>query len=764
MNIMKTNMLLLDNKIMKEDGDNTPVQAPVPSTVSPKQGMKALSFLGMKNLMANPELAMGAGVMNEKTAEKSSADSYVAPYSSNIAFQGNKFAGVAKLAGIAAAATLAGSALTSCDKDLIANQKQTVIVDVQPVVDAINALKADINANNKAQSERQQEILAALQQALAGLNQIYSAINAQTLTIEEFKELVLGKMVNGELQRSAILEAIMTLQNITEKSAIDTVNAILAAYERGQINFQEAMAKIQGLLKENNNLLTSILAAINDAVAKADEYAKSLLNVAQEINKNGKASNKQQAMLIEQNNLLIQQNNIQINQGQQLIAKVDELTMSVQELSTIAKMLGKSMEEVIKMSKSEIINAIRQNVLDLKTTNDKLTEINNNVKNNTMTVEEAAEAIIKLLGNIDTNVSEIKAMLANHFNKYDIDMADIKKMFASIKSEQVSTREEIKKLAEKAGNTSVDIKNMAADIREIRNKLNSGVSLDLGQLEELLKRINADQTMTREQIIAKLDAFLAKQDTMAGKLDETNENLTKLGFVVSNDVINAINNIGDDLKGLDQINADLKELLAAVKALTKSFDIYAKNMVEAQNEQKTIFNNMQAGINGLSDDLANIKVNVQTLVNQGKKAELQRANIEEYLKSLQNQLEKIEAKLGRIPTIEEFDAMLGVHDAANQEYYAKLIKNIGLNPSDFNNMEELLKQIKAAVTDFQGTSNKLLADILAKISAMDTSAPDYTKKLDKIIELMENFKFECNCQCDCDGNSKIHEGIIDIIS
>ena len=123
----------------------------------------------------------------------------------------------------------------------------------------------------------------------------------------------------------------------------------------------------------------------------------------------------------------------------------------------------------------------------------------------------------------------------------------------------------------------------------------------------------------------------------------------------------------------------------------------------------------------------------------------------------------IEAKLGRIPTVEEFDIMLNKHDAANQKYYGDLIKAAGVDPAKFDDIKALLNAINKNLVDFQGESTGLLKDILARIKAMDTTAPDYNEKLNKIIDLLENFHFECNCQCDCDDNHNIHEGIIGVL-
>ena len=732
---MKTNMLSLNNKFMKEDSGNT-TQAPIPSTTDPQKGMKALSFLGMQNLMANPKLAQEVGIMNT---------------TSDVSFKGGKFSNAAKVTTAVLGAAMAATALTSCEKDIKVCQKQTVIVDVQPVVDAIVALQAQINANDKAETERQKEMLDAMYKAIASLTEIQQAIQNQTLTIDEFKAMVYGEMEDGKFQRSEILNAIMVLQGITEEAAKNLINTILIAYQNGQITFQQAMAQIQGLLKENNSLLSSILDTLNSAIDKAQEYAKALLKQAKEINKNGKATIAQGQIMIEQNNALIQQNNIQIAQGQKLIEQVAQLNMSVQELQVVAKMIGKELSEVIQMSKDEIIAAIRANVADLQVTNQKLNEINNSINNNTITVEEAAKTIEEILSDISSDVSEIKDMLKNHFAKYDADMAEFK---ALIKQGNA----DIKAIAAYAAKISADIQNLKNDVKKIKFDIENGIDLnfDDSELKELLKKINVTQEMSKAEILAKMDEFLAKQDTMSEQLAETNNLLAKLGFVVSNDVINAINNIGDDLSGLTEINDKLKELLAAVQSLSVAFDLHAKYVTQAHGEEMDALNSIKVNVKNIAGD-------TQELIKLAKKAETSRANMEAYLEALLQKAKDIEAKLGKIPTVAEFDAMLTVHDENNQKYYGDLIKNSGVNPADFQNIEDLLKAIKQAIVDFQGTSNKLLADILARINAMDTTAPDYNAKLARIIELLENFKFECNCQCDCDSNQTVHEGIIDII-
>ena len=116
-----------------------------------------------------------------------------------------------------------------------------MLILIKAILAAIDALRAEIKANNDAQTEHQKEVLNALYSALTALTQIQQAIQNQTLTIDEFKTLVLGKMEDGKLQRSAILEAIMVLQNITESEAKNLLNTILTLYEKGDITYNVAL-------------------------------------------------------------------------------------------------------------------------------------------------------------------------------------------------------------------------------------------------------------------------------------------------------------------------------------------------------------------------------------------------------------------------------------------------------------------------------------------------------------------------------------------
>ena len=63
MNIMKINMLSLNEKMAKEKTANSAVS--VPNMAATQSGMNALTFLGLKNLMEDPQLAQETGVMKD---------------------------------------------------------------------------------------------------------------------------------------------------------------------------------------------------------------------------------------------------------------------------------------------------------------------------------------------------------------------------------------------------------------------------------------------------------------------------------------------------------------------------------------------------------------------------------------------------------------------------------------------------------------------------------------------------------------------------
>ena len=187
MNINATELLLLNKKIKfgeaggnndVKEGSNPNVILPSPEENKPQTGMNALMFQGLNNVVSNPDLSTATGTnlsflretAPEQTAENAEKE-YVAPYKSNIAFQGGKFKSLA-LGAMMALAALGGTAsLTSCSPEEPANISQTVSVDMTALIEIWQQMFELM----KEQNEQNQEMNEQLNQ----MNQNYQYNNGQ---------------------------------------------------------------------------------------------------------------------------------------------------------------------------------------------------------------------------------------------------------------------------------------------------------------------------------------------------------------------------------------------------------------------------------------------------------------------------------------------------------------------------------------------------------------------------------------------------------
>ncbi len=432
MKIMKTNMLLLDNKMIREDaGNTTTVDAPVPSPVEPKEGMKALSFLGMQNLMANPKLAKEIGVMNGKSAEEPKADSYVAPYSSNMAFKGG-VKNVAKAVAMSAAVLMGAASLTSCDDvDVSLKAIQENYFDVTAILEAINRLEANQAQRDAEQAKRDQEKIDALNSVITLLLALNSKADLQNMSIEELKEQIYG-------QNEAILNAIVVLQDITKEEAKKQVDAILEAYAKGMIDFKTAMAEIQALLKTNNELLGEILSTLKDikaAAEKANEHKDSLLTLANtvianqnKIIKNQKYANEQRNAMSAQLDSLIKQNNIQINNDKKIIKAIKSTSAAQRAtIREVAGDLGVKVDSLISIvsklnipvddetTKAELIALLEQHLAELQLINGKLDNIN--TADLLAAAKDIQDILTKISGDLAALLAKVDSILTE-VNKF----------------------------------------------------------------------------------------------------------------------------------------------------------------------------------------------------------------------------------------------------------------------------------------------------------------------------------------------------------
>lgn len=825
MNIMKTNMLLLDNKIMKEDGGNTTTQAPVPSTNDPQKGMKALSFLGMRNLMANPKLAQGIGVMNDKMAETSSAKSYVAPYSSNIAFKGG-FQNVAKAAVLTAVAGLGAASLQSCARELKSEQTQIVYIDNEALIAAIESSTANLQAQidelvkllaqkDADQAERDKQVIAALTSVINLLNSMNDKIDKQSISFDEFKLMIYG-------QNSAILDAIVLLQNITKEEAKAMVDRILEAYKNGLIDIKTAMAQIQELLQTNNDLLTQMLAVLQNlqaAAEKANEQRAELLGTTNEILKYQKVSVSQQQAMMNQLNVLIQQNNVQIYNQQQTINAIKQtgadlkasiyevaqyLGVKVDYLAEVIAITGKSITDIMTMSKEEIIALLEAHLKELQEANNKLNDVNNNLNNLNGSVEDNTDAIIDAAEEITNILNEISAKLDELSKQF----AEAVEMFRGKLNRLISYAKGCYKngqinntMLENLNNQLFDIKNEVINIKitakEIKNDIQNGISIDFdsSEIKELLKILNLSINSSADEIIAKLDEYIAGQEKIEiaiNKLGDENSsnleyiaNLIKTKTVDNSDVIAAIQALAeaneDNIAAATELlAAKLDKLIAKVNAILNKMDDLASVLKQYGDQllakldvndeilkEIKVNGNLLRDANGKLDltnmSLAQLQAEVEKIAPQLQKLINNTNTANGYLDIISKKQIEIDEHildLGNIGgggiTAEELEALWIQHDAAA---YAKFKEYMdGIHADNMDKADEIIGYLKK--------NNATAGDVYQLLIEFKNQAGDDAEALKKLLQAVYDYlpELKCNCSCDCDDNDNVHEGIIDIIS
>lgn len=282
MNI-NANELLLLKKIRFGEGQETgkPQTNAIPGIEgeNPQTGMNALTFEAMNNLMAEPELAQKLGVMKDAPEQKENAENFVAPFKSNLAFQGK--AGKFKTLGMAALmalTTLGGTAsLTSCDSDdelreVVITNNTTVNVDLSVLTELINELKAlreEMAQQNKDNAEKYDKVLSMMQSML-------TLIQQQQLTNEKFQELILAN------QKTMI--DIMVSNGMKQDEANKKLDDILKAVEDGKMTAQQALQEITKLLSDISGQLSTIMQDLKEHF-KNDEVVNSYLEKIYESSK-----------------------------------------------------------------------------------------------------------------------------------------------------------------------------------------------------------------------------------------------------------------------------------------------------------------------------------------------------------------------------------------------------------------------------------------------------------------------------------------------
>ena len=220
------------------------------------------------------------------------------------------------------------------------------------------------------------------------------------------------------------------------------------------------------------------------------------------------------------------------------------------------------------------------------------------------------------------------------------------------------------------------------------------------------------------------------------------------------EIVNAIKNISINGGGTasPELGEKLDEIIAALNKLQASIDAMYKAIGDLSVKVGDSFSKWDAKFDAILESLEGFAGQLNTIIANQKNAEV-------YLDNLLNEVENLKAEIKNIQIAggnidyDKLEEMWQKHDEANFEKYSQLIKDLGIDTTDLKTIEDLLKSIDAKMDNIKDNSD-ILNQILDKLNGIDWSNPDYNDKFDQIIELLKNFK----CNCNCGGNN---EGIKD---
>lgn len=579
----------------------TETQAPVES--NPEKGMNALTFMGVRNLMSNPKLAQEVGVPAEEPKSEPNADakSYVAPYSSNIAFQGNflKNPATKSIGALFAAAALMIGA-SSCEKETIYMPDPTpreVVVNVSQTVNVdLSALTQLISAYMDKNDARWNQMFELVTQLIAAQNKGNDYIQKMNELLNNYGGL-LKDLVTAANKGNASLDKISTILNkiLASNLSADEKLAILVELTK---DIRDISQKSYILLKQSEL----------DHQAMLAELQKSNLTQSNMLNVLTQTYNTDKELLVQTKAVLAKLDLIDVDMNANAQALAQQLGMTLPQLLEFVKHIANGVD-VTNFQAGTIISLIKEGNKQAVETNNKLAIIIDKLNNGNLSADELREIanqILSLLGSIDARLADIASQLKNIYNSYpDI----VAKLNAIINNQ----------------NTQTDVMNKQYQVMlEIKSMLDQGVSKeDIAVIINLLSQQNVDLEKLMRIVCA------LNQNVTEGRAENRQfaETVLQLINKYGSGMMDKLSIIIEKMGALENSNADLKNLIQ------KFFNAYLNN-VEVE----------KAKLDAILDAIANIKVDTIDL--SGFEAMLK--EIKELLKTNNNWLSSIDGKMDLI--------------------------------------------------------------------------------------------------------------------
>lgn len=848
MNINAKELLLFNKKIRFGEGTNSAATNPEaaavkPDTLGPQTGLNALMFQGMQNVVSDPQLSTNLGMVNEVAPQKEpqgDSKEYVAPYKSNIAFQGlngNKIKSVA-LAALMGLATLgATSSLTSC-----VDISQEVTVDLNAISKMLSQMTEILNQIKDQNAENNEQI----KQMNAYMLQLIEEVKNGNMSANDFYKKMFEYMVVNQTNQEIIIDQLVQNGN-TQEEANKLIQQLINDVNKGIISAEEAWNKIQELLGDIKGLLSQALADFNkyyeQMLAKQDELIQTNKEGFEELIETGKISNDKLDSLRAQNDSLIVLSNKQLEAQKDIKEAIEKanidnnanfetvvntLNANKDEMIDVLVKLGYRQEEVIKMTAGEIKAAIDYNTAITKQGNELLSKITNYVAVLPQMLEEnkltnaqlkeiyelfseavaadgeyseemlsKLEEVVGKLDSIEGILEDMNAKLTTIINEFQAfrteytndKKEEFKKLDQLVQDNRFQTailnemKEAQKGMAEnleglKANSDTLLViakddtrhKELIEAIKNIQSGEGGSGSIDYDKLEAMFEAMGikiADaikmSSSELEQAIKEFQNTYIKNESeqteLMASINKKLEDISNFQGLNKDEIINAINNVTeavnnnsenivDEIKNLE---AQIEKLQATVDAMFKAFGEYAAKVDQ-------YFSMFDAKFDAVLNSLDKIDTDMNTIISNQTIANKYLQNLNSSIEDIKTQINEIkviiegnEGGSGSGITLEQLEKLLKERDEANYEKYKELLENLNIKVDvDTSSIEDLLKEIDEKM-NLLNENNRLLGEILDFLKGIDWSHPDYSGKLDEIIEILKTFDKNC---CDC------NEGIL----
>ena len=599
------------------------------------------------------------------------------------------------------------------------------------------------------------EIKKLLEEAIANFNQYYEQMLAKQDELIEtskagFEELIeTGKISNDKLDK--LSEQSATLIELSEQASKER-QEIKEAIEDANLDSNANFETVVSTLNTNKD-------ALIEALTKLGYSQEEILN-----------------MTASQIIAAIDKNTELTNSGNQLLAKISGQLDILPEIYQNGQITNEQLKEFYALYKEAVSN------------NGEYSE------EMIAKLQELADKLEAIQGTLTEILDQLKTMSKN-FNEFVLNFENDRKtefdmLEDIIKGNQIQTS-----ILESMKNTQ---DNMATNLDGI--KTNTDALLDIvkddtkfNQLMEALKNINAGGdgdgditkadleamfnslgiTITEALEMSQAELILAIQDFQSTYIETEQKQLEEMQTIqakfdelaifnglAKDEIVSAIKDVTTAVNnGNEDITNELKALQDALDKLQQAVDALYKEVGDLSSKADTYFSQFSEQFNQALSYLSSIDTNMSNLYSAQLIANKYLENFETQLNELKISIKNIENAVedggsgSSGITLEQLEELWQKHDEANYNRYKELLENMQINVDiNTDNIDALLAKIDSRLEQIQGNS-AILNDIYNLLKDIDWTNPDYSSKLDRIIEILENFK----CNCECGGNN---EGII----